>query len=487
MQCSRQRLWFGNSGFSLNLIAASVLCLCLAMMCGCKVGPDFKRPQSQMPAGWLGAEATQGAANEQELISWWSKFDDPNLTSLIERAVKTNLDLRLAESRILQSRASLGIATSSLWPNANLSGSYTRSHSVSSTSAGRTTTNSNLYIAGLDSLWELDFFGGNRRGVEAAQADVEAAVRDKQSVMVTLASEVALNYINLRGYQQQIAIVQQNLKAQMHSADLTHQRFEGGFVSSLDVANANAQVASTSSQIPLLESSARQTIYNLSVLLGQEPAALLDELMPASKIPVVRLDGPTVPAGVPSDLLRRRPDIRRAEAQIHAATARIGVAASDLFPKLSLSGSASLQGSNASSLTKWKNLNWSLGPSASWQLFSGRQVQSNIELQKALKDESFITYQQTVLTALQEVENALVASTKEQEHRTALIEAVTNNRKAVELSTKLYTEGQTDFLNVLTAQGALYSSEDALVQSNRTVSTNLVALYKALGGGWQSD
>jgi outer membrane protein TolC len=154
---------------------------------------------------------------------------------------------------------------------------------------------------------------------------------------------------------------------------------------------------------------------------------------------------------------------------------------------LSLSGSASLQGSNASSLTKWKNLNWSLGPSASWQLFSGRQVQSNIELQKALKDESFITYQQTVLTALQEVENALVASTKEQEHRTALIEAVTNNRKAVELSTKLYTEGQTDFLNVLTAQGALYSSEDALVQSNRTVSTNLVALYKALGGGWQSD
>jgi multidrug efflux system outer membrane protein len=482
MQCSKQRMRLVISEAG---VVALVLCLCLVTMSGCAVGPDFKRPQYQVPAGWSGAaEAQQGAANERELINWWSKFDDPNLTSLIERAVKSNLDLKLAEARILQARASLGIATASLWPSANLSGSYTRSHSVSTTSAGRVTTNSNLFIAGLDALWELDFFGGIRRNVEALQADVEAAIKDRQSVMVTLASEVALNYINLRGYQQQIAIAQQNLQAQRHSAELTRQRFEGGFVSSLDVANANAQVATTSSQIPLLEASVRQTIYNLSVLLGQEPAALLEELMPTSKIPIAP---PTVPAGVPSDLLRRRPDIRLAEAQIHAATARIGVATADLFPKFSLSGSTNLQGSQVSSLSRWRDRNWSFGPSASWQIFSGGQVQSNIELQKTLRNESFITYQQTVLTALQEVENALIASAKEQEHRDALTEAVANNRKAVELATKLYTEGQTDFLNVLSAQGALYSSEDALVQSNRNVSTNLIALYKALGGGWQSE
>lgn len=240
----------------------------------------------------------------------------------------------------------------------------------------------------------------------------------------------------------------------------------------------------SAAQIPVLETSAQQTIYNLSILLGLEPGALLQELTPVSGIPA---GGRAVPVGVPAELLRRRPDIRLAETQIHAATARIGVAVADLFPRISLSAAAGTQGDKFSSLTDWVNRFWTLGPSASWTLFSTGRVRSNIELQRALEEESVITYRKTVLGALQEVENVLIASAKEQEHRQALVDAVAANRTAVELATELYTAGQTDFLNVLQAQRSLYTSEDALAQSIRTISTDIVALYKALGDGWQRD
>jgi multidrug efflux system outer membrane protein len=298
-----------------------------------------------------------------------------------------------------------------------------------------------------------------------------------------LTAEVARNYVDLRVFQQQIAIARQNLQAQQHSAKLTRQRFEAGFVSGLDVANADAQVATTAAQIPLLEASSRQAIYNLGVLLGREPAALLEELSPVSEIPAVP---PSVPVGIPSDLLRRRPDIRQAEAEIHAATARIGVATADLFPKFNLTGAVGFQAGSLGSLFDWISRFWSFGPSISWQVFASGRNLSNIELQKAFEEESLIVYRQTVLAALQEVENVLIASAKEQEHRRELAAAVAANRKAVDLATRLYVEGQTDFLNVLEAQRSLYSSEDALTRSNGTVSTNLIALYKALGGGWQA-
>jgi NodT family efflux transporter outer membrane factor (OMF) lipoprotein len=339
-----------------------------------------------------------------------------------------------------------------------------------------------LFKTGLDAAWELDLFGGTRRNIEAAQADVQASIEDRRDVLVTLASEVALNYVQLRGYQQEITIAQNNLKAQQQSADVVHKRYEGGFVSALDVANADAQVATMLSQIPVLETSAQQAIYNISVLLGQEPAFLLEELSPASSIPVTP---PEVPTGLPSEMLRRRPDIRRAEAQIHSATALIGVAAADLFPKFNLAGSVSVQADRPGNL-RWPQRTWSFGPSADWQIFNAGRVWSNIEVQKALQQQAMLNYQKTVLTAFQDVENALVAYDKEQQRNKSLIDAVTANRKAVELSTELYTEGQTEFLSVLDAQRSLYSSEDALVQSIRNLSTDLISLYKALGGGWDS-
>ncbi len=484
-----------------QLPVSSKMCLCIFWACvmmtaGCTVGPDYKPQEPNMPAAYTGQISTaETPAEYTGLVQWWTAFNDPNLTSLVERAVKSNLDLQQAEARIRQARAARGVAAAGFWPTADATGSYTRSRSGGSSSTYR-----NLFQAGLDAAWELDVFGGTRRSIEAAEADIQFAVEDHRDVLVTLISEVALNYIELRGFQQEIVIARDNLKAQQHTAEVTRKRFHGGLVGSLDVANADAQVATTASVIPALETSALQTIYNLSVLLGREPAALLEELSPASTLrqssvqtsspqaaSLIPTTPPEVPMGIPSELLRRRPDIRRAEAQIHGATARIGVATADLFPKFSLTGSLNFQSNQLNRLVKWNQRSWSFGPAVDWQIFNAGSVSYNIELQKALQQETMLAYQKTVLTALQDVENALVAYAKEHERRKALVDAVAANRSAVELATKLYAQGQTDFLNVLNAQRSLYGSEDALVQSTRNLSTDLVALYKALGGGWDIE
>ena len=490
-------LWWSRWRFSgrprVGRAAVGMASLCLAAAAGCMVGPYYHPPQPNMPTAWAGPtdQMTTSVEKQAALVNWWTTFQDPTLSALVERAVKSNLDLRQAEARLQQARAAHGIAAAALWPTVNATAAFTRSASPSASSGGGGASSSStgkpaviahsLFQAGLDASWEMDLFGGVRRNLEAADADVWAAVEDSRDVLVTLVAEVALNYIDLRGSQQQIVIAQNNLVAQKHNADITRQRFAAGLASGLDVANADAQVATTAAQIPLLESSARQTIYSLSVLLGQAPATLLKELEPTSAIPPTP---PEVPIVLPSELLRRRPDIRRAEAQIHAATARIGVATADLFPKFSLTASLSSQSNRLGSVLDWVNRSWSFGPSAGWTLFDGGAILSNIEVQKAIEEQVLITYQKAILTALQDVENALIAYTKEQENRKALTDAVTANRKALDLSTKLYIEGQTDFLNVLIAERSLYNSEDALVQATRTVSTNLVALYKALGGGW---
>jgi outer membrane protein, multidrug efflux system len=457
-----------------KIIVVPVFCLYLLLQAGCTVGPDYKPQDVNAPASWVGTK--NAASPDTTLLQWWTEFNDANLTSLIERAMKSNLDLRQAEERIRQARAASGAAGAGFWPTADVTGSATRNRNA----AG---VKSNLFQAGLDAAWELDIFGGTRRNIEAAEADIRASIEDRRDVLVTLVSELAINYVQLRGYQQEIIIAKNNLKAQQQSTSVVRKRYERGFVSALDVANADAQVATTMSQIPLIETSAQQTIYNISVLLGQEPASLLEELSPASSIP---LTPPEVPAGLPSDMLRRRPDIRRAEAQIHSTTAQIGVATADLFPKFNLAGNIGVGASKPGDM-RWSQRSWSFGPSASWEIFNAGRVSANIEVQKALQQQAVLTYKKAVLTAIQDVENALIAYTNEQEHHKSLIDAVAANRKAVELSTQLYVEGQTDFLSVLTAQGALYSSEDALVRSTSTLSTDLIAIYKALGGGWDNQ
>jgi NodT family efflux transporter outer membrane factor (OMF) lipoprotein len=335
----------------------------------------------------------------------------------------------------------------------------------------------------LDALWELDIFGGQHRNVESADANIQAAIENIRDVQVTLVAEVALNYIQLRGYQQEIVVAQKNLKAQQDTADITHKQLNVGFASALDAANADANVSTTESQIPVFETSARQSIYALSVLLARPPADLLNQLSPIGNIPIVPA---RVPAGLPSDLLRRRPDIRESEAQLHAATAQIGVAVADFFPAFSLTGSVNWSSFLLHTWWNKSSLSVGAGPGVTWPIFQGGAIESNVRLQEALRDQAFIVYQQTVLAAFQDVENALIAFAKEQEHHKSLNDAVVANRKAVDLSLQLYTEGQTDFLNVATAQRLLYAAEDALVQSGNSIATDLIALYKALGGGWES-
>ena len=468
----------GCSMFDVQKICIFSACVALAgallLSSGCMVGPDYRAPQYPAPRGWSETAATQPVA----LTNWWTQFNDATLNSLIARAIATNLDLKIAESRVRQARAERGIVAAGFWPAADASGQYRRQ-----STGGPVPVSGDMYQAGLDASWEIDIFGGVRRNIEAADADLAGSVENRRAVLISLAAEVALNYLNLRGYQQQIAIANENLAAQERTAALTRKRFPA-FVSKLDVANAEALVATTRAAVPVLETASRQTIFALSVLLARAPAALAAELEAAAPLPPTL---PEVPVGLPADLLRRRPDVRAAEAAVHGATARIGVATADLFPKFSLTGSLGTSSTTPSGLGNWNNRVYAFGPSASWSLFAAGSIMANIEVQNEVEQQALLSYQKTVLTALSDVEGALVAYFKEQQHRQALAAAVAANKEAVELATRLYTEGQTDFLNVLSAQRALYSVQDALVQSERSIATDLLAIYKALGGGWENE
>jgi NodT family efflux transporter outer membrane factor (OMF) lipoprotein len=455
---------------------------------GCMVGPDFHPQHPHAPSGWAGVTETAAehpsvpTAQPAELTQWWKQFGDPVLTQLVEDAMKTNLSLQLAVAALRQARALRGIAVAALWPS--LIGSAESQYETTITPQGKAGHAQNLYQAGFDAAWEIDVFGGQRRNVESADANVQASTEGVSLAQVTLAAEVALNYVQLRGYQQQIVVAQKNLKSMRDTALITRQKAKAGFDCDLDIANADANVATTEATIPVFETSAQQSIYALSVLLARPPADLIEQLTPTDKIPGVP---PQVPAGLPSDLLRRRPDIRQAEAQLHAAKAQIGVATADLFPKFSLTGTVSWQSNLLNAWWVAASRTYSFGPSVTWPIFQGGAIVSNIRVQEALTDQAFITYRKTVLGAFQDVENALIAFTKEQEHYKSLKDSVAANTIAVDLSLKLYKEGLLEFLNVLVAQRSLFTAENALVQSNCNITSDLIALYKALGGGWETN
>lgn len=480
----------------------------LTFAAGCTVGPDYRTPDTKLSDDWASRDIT-GASTQPTLrgeaadvAQWWRVFNDPVLDSLIARAAADNLDLAQATARVRAARASRGVASAALFPSVDVSGSYRRSDSgpgddnevdvpidtdgdgipdsVSSRSFGDEGARS-LYQAGFDAAWEIDVFGGIRRGVEAADAEIDVAVEDRRDVLITLVSEVALNYVDLRSFQRRLAIARKNIDLQRQSAAITERLAVAGFQAGLDRANAISLVASSEAAIPSLEASERQTVYVLSVLLGREPGELLEELSLPAEIPAAPAE---VPIGLPSDLLRRRPDIRRADARLHAATARVGVATADLFPRFSLTGSLGVSGERPGSLTSGDNWQWSFGPSVTWPLFDAGRIRSNIAVQGASQEEALLAYRSTVLLALQDVETSLVALTKEQQRRLFLAAAAAANRDAVRISNQLYENGLTEFLDVINAQRSLFSSEDALVDSDRTIATNLISLYKALGGGW---
>ena len=350
-------------------------------------------------------------------------------------------------------------------------------------SGGGANLDQNFYQSGFDANWEIDVFGGVRRSVEAADATIEATVEDRRDVLVTLLGEVARNYIDLRGFQRQLAVARANLKTQQDTLELTQVRFQAGLASDLDVAQQEAQVNTTASQIPTLESGLKQAAYALDVLLGSQPGALWGELAKDAEIPSLP---PEVLVGLPSDLLRRRPDVRRAERQLAAATAQVGAAMADLFPKFSLTGIAGLQSVSASDWFTRGSRFWSIGPTISWPVFDAGRIRANIEIRNAQQEQALTQYEKSILSAFQDVETALVNYANEQVRYRSLTDAVAANRRAVTMANELYIRGLNDFLNVLDTQRSLYVTESALTQSQATMATNLVALYKALGGGWES-
>ncbi|HOI07845.1 MAG TPA: efflux transporter outer membrane subunit [Deltaproteobacteria bacterium] len=468
--------------FSGSMIRGAAIVAACVLISSCAVGPDYVKPAAETPQAWVGASTAEPA----NLAAWWETFGDPVLTGLIGQGQKSNLDLKIASERLRQSRAAQGQASGALWPSLNLGAGYQRSATNPPDDAGAAGSDSgsrSLYRAGFDSSWEIDVFGGARRGIEAAGAEVRASGEDLRDVLVSVAGDIGVNYLTLRGLQEQLAITRENLAAQESSVRITKKRFDAGFASELDLSNSQAQVAATRAQIPSLQAQINQTIYALGLLLGREPGALLAELSPEEPLPEVP---DQVPAGLPSGLLQRRPDIRAAEARLHAATARIGVAKADLFPRFFLNGSASIQATHLESWSSSVYRLWSVGPSVSWNLFSGGATRARIEENRSRADQAFVEYQRAVLTALGEVESSWIAFDKETVRAASLRTAVENNRRAVELANRLYIEGQTDFLSVLDAQRSLYSAQQALSSSRSKRSTHLVSLYKALGGGWES-
>src|SRR6266700_4975646 len=459
----------------------------ILLLAGCAVGPNYKRPQVAVPRQWTVAAARGTAATPIEKDDWWSSFQDPELNSLVERSAKQNLDLKLALERVQEARAARGVARSGYFPSIDGAASATRNRERIIVPAGPQKSavivpvEYNNFQGGSAASWELDVFGGIRRSVQAATADMTAAEENRREVLIILLGDVGRVYAQLRGFQRRLEIANKNIKTQQDTLDLTSARAKAGLATELDVSRAAAQLESTRAAVPGLLSGAAVSIHRLSVLLGEEPGALRGELEKTNPIPS---GGPDVEVGLPSDLLERRPDIRRAEAQVAASTARIGEAKADLFPRFTLTGTAGRQATQLHDLTLGLGNFFSVGPGISVPLFTGGRIRSNIAVQNSRQRQAVITYQSTILNALEEVQNALVNYSDEQERRDRLDQAVRQSQLAVHLATEQYRAGLVDFLSVLEAQRELYASEDELVQSQTDVTVDLISLYRALGGGW---
>lgn len=489
----------------------------------CTVGPDYQAPSLFSPATWFRSGGASTPAARQASLpvpepvdpEWWDSFHDPLLTSLMRRVAGANLDVRTASIRLAESRAQRGVAAADEFPQVNANGSYTRERISAkgvvgilgggSSGAGgggtSTATTSNglggrqggfpsssaippfdLFQTGFDATWELDLWGRVRRAVESADANVDASAENRRNMLLTALSELARDYIQLRGIQETRRITQRNLATAQDSVHLTSERAKGGLGTDLEVAQAQQQLETTAANLPQLEQQEAQMQNAIALLLGAPPGALQAELSPQKPIPPVP---PTVPIGLPSQLVQRRPDIRQADAQLHAATADIGQATADFFPRVTLSGSFALQAVQFKDLGNWNSRTYGLGPSIQLPIFEGGRLRRTLDLRKAQQQEAAIQYQRVVLGAFHDVDNSLIAYRTEQQRRTRLQASADQARRALGLAQRQYTAGLATFLDVLTAQRTVLSAEQQLSDSTATIGTNLVALYKALGGGWE--
>ncbi len=505
---------------------------------GCLLGPNYKRPGMTLPEKWSHDLAANPAQTPAQLSQWWQAFGDSTLDGLMSRALESNFDLRMATARIREARANYRISAAGLWPQLGAFGSYRRMQSRETPSAsgngssgsltlskngvsiartshpagasgpavtvmpdfsggggtsvtispgqgasGAGKRQSDLFQAGFDATWELDVFGGVRREAQASKADVQAEEENRRDLLVSLTAELARDYFELRTAQHVIDITNGNIRIQQRAVELAQARFDAGLTSELDVKTAQSLLAETQAALPSLEAGVESAIHRLSLLIGQEPDALREELLPALPLPGA---APAVPMGLPSELLRRRPDVRRAEWQLAAATARIGAAKAELLPKFSLTGSFGGQSNTFDGLKLGANRIWSIGPEIRWNLLQGGRVLANIEAKNARQEQARIAYKKAVMAALGDVETALIAYATEQIRLGSLNEAAAASRRALGIANELYTQGLVGFLNVLDAERSMLTVEEQQARSKAAIVTNLVSLYKALGGGWEA-
>jgi NodT family efflux transporter outer membrane factor (OMF) lipoprotein len=471
-----------------------VLVPVLLAFAGCMVGPNYQRPKVSVSPSW-GETGDQRVRTESTTYrDWWSAFNDPALDRLIARAYRDNLTLQQAGVRVLQSRAQLGIAVGEIFPQTQQaigSVQYYRTSDRASTGALFSGSGGSFSYwqsqIGAQASWELDFWGRIRRGIESADASLLATLADYDNTLVTLTADVANTYIALRTAEERIRIARENVETQEQTLKIVESRFKYGTVTQLDVEQARTVLLNTQATLPTLETQRRQARDALSVLLGMPPSDLADLLRGPSAIPV---SPPQVIVGIPADLLRRRPDIRSAELQAAAQSAQIGVARAELFPAFSLLGNLVLLSTDLgtfklSDMFRWGARQVQVGPSVQWNILNYGQITNNVRVQDASFQQLLLAYQRAVLSAQQDVEDNLVAFLRAQDRADFLAKSVTSSQTAVRLAVLRYREGVTDFTTVLTAQQALLSQQDNLATTLGNISTSLVGVYRALGGGWE--
>ncbi|KHE93049.1 MAG: multicomponent efflux pump (outer membrane subunit, RND family of ABC transporters) [Candidatus Scalindua brodae] len=466
--------------------------LLMFVFSGCAVGKNYIQPRTMVSEDWQTGLERGLVSKPSDLKQWWTSFEDTQLNELIREAVDGNYDIKVAVARIKEARARRGIAIADLFPSIDALGSYSKTRNSETTDTGiknvsfnkRQTIPMEIYSTGFDSAWELDIFGGVRRSIEAASAEVDEIHAELHDIMVTLLSELAVNYIELRNTQNRLGIAKANVKTQEETFKLTKARFDSGLTDELDTAQAETNLENTRSQIPVLEEQLNHALNRIAVLTGKQPGALNIQLTGIGSIPVPPEE---VAIGLPAALLRRRPDIRMAERALAAETARIGVAESDLYPKFFLKNSFGFSASNGGDVFKPGSQTYGVGPSVTWRIFSSGQIRNNIKAQNEREKQALYRFHNTVLSALEEVESAVISYSREMNRRDTLQKTVKAAEKTVKLAKIQYTNGLTDFNNLLLAERSLFTAQDQLSISEARVSKNLISLYKALGGGWDLD
>ncbi len=459
-------------------------CIIGSLITGCSVGPDYKIPETNLQENYN--TSSEKFSAEATLTKWWGSFDDDELTSLIESAVKNNKDIDVAIARVKQSRASRSEASLDLFPAITADTSYNRTKQSEFGTFGGAPSFANerdIYNAGFDAIWELDFFGRVRRSVEAAKASEDEQVVLLQAVLQSVISEVSRNYFELRGLQHQLEVSRKNSDNQKETVRITEVLVKGGQSTELDTARAESQYKGTLATIPVLETEERLAIHRISVLIGELPTHLVDQLSKVKELPTY--NGP-ITLGDPATLLKRRPDIRASERRLASETAKIGVAMGDYFPKVTFVGRLAIEANDVSDLGRSGTESYIFGPQISWAAFDISRVAARVRGSKGRAEEALSIYEQTVLNALQEVEDSLFRFSKERERHTLLKESALKSAEASSLARTQYQAGLIDFLTVLDSERQTLQAQDQLAKSKTALLTYLVAIYKALGGGWEN-